>query len=139
VRLRSESCAEGEQQLEAFADFTYTKKSPPVEDLNEFVTGPGTFGTPKGEQLVLVRVYGPKGGELGKFRVAGEATPVDTVEDRERPVATTVVLLRRGETIRVSWRVRSGAHQDRAARLSVTPGMDSRDAVTRIASACGAS
>jgi hypothetical protein len=137
VRLRSESCASGEQQLEGVADFTYSDQGPPVEGLNRFVTGPGTYGTPKGQQLVLIRIYGPKGGQLGNFRVAGTPTSIKTVDDRGRPVATTVVQLRRGETVRVGWRVRSGAGQDRAARLSVTPGMTSTDAVTRIASTCG--
>ncbi len=75
VRLKAESCAAGEQQLEGAADFSYTAKSPPVEELSESVTGPGTFGTPKGEQLVLVRIYGPKGGDLSNFRVAGAPTP----------------------------------------------------------------
>ncbi len=138
VRLKAESCAAGEQQLEGVADLSYTDDSPPAQELNKFITGPGDFGTPQGEQLVLVRIYGPDGGELTNFRVAGEPTPVDTIDDRGRPVATTVVQLRRGETVRVSWRVRSGKGQDRATRLSVTPGMESRDAVTRVASVCGA-
>jgi len=138
VRLKAESCAAGEQQLEGIADLSYTDDSPPVAELNKFITGPGSFGTPKGEQLVLLRIYGPDGGELTNFRVAGEPTPLDTIDDRDRPVATTVVQLRRGETVRVSWRVRSGAGQDRAARLRVTPGMESKDAVTRVPSMCGA-
>ncbi|MCW2846489.1 MAG: hypothetical protein JWR90_463 [Marmoricola sp.] len=137
VRLKAQSCAQGQQQLEGTADLNYTKDSPPVQDLNAFITGPGTYGTPKGEQLVLVRIYGPRGGELTKFRVAGTPTQVDTVVDRGRPVATTVVQLRRGETVRVSWRTRTASDQDRPARLVVTPGMQSRNAVERVASLCG--
>ncbi len=138
VKMLAESCARGEQQLEGAADLTYTDQSPPVEELNTSITGPGTYGTPKGEQLVLVRIYGPEGGTLTNFRVAGQPTAVETVDDRGRPVATTVVQLRRGESVRVSWRVRSGSHQDRAARLAVTPGMMATDAVRRIASKCAA-
>ena len=138
VELKSESCAGGEQQLEGAADLRYTEKSPPVEELTTSITGPGTYGTPKGEQLVLVRIYGPEGGTLSNFRVAGQPTAIETIDDRGRPVATTVVQLRRGETVRVSWRVRSGSHQDRAARLAVTPGMTATDAVRRIASKCAA-
>jgi hypothetical protein len=137
VRLESESCVAGKQQLEGVADLSYTGKSPPVDRLNAFVTGPGTFGTPKGEQLVLVRLYGPKGGELSGLRVAGQPTTVGAVDDRGRPVATLVVQLRRAETVRVSWRVRTGAHQGREARLSVTPGMTATDAISRVESACG--
>jgi hypothetical protein len=138
VRLKSESCVAGKQQLEGVADLSYTEDSPPVDQLNEFVTGPGTFGTPKGEQLVLVRIYGPKGGELSGLRIAGQTSTVGTVDDRGLPVATAVVQLRRGETVRVGWRVRTAPHQDRQARLSVTPGMTATDAVSRIASACDA-
>ena len=137
VQMKAESCAQGRQQLAGTADLEYTKDSPPVAQLNKFVTGPGNFGTPKGEQLVLVRVYGPEGGELSNFRVAGTPTDVDTVDDRGRPVGTTVVQLRRGETIRVSWRVRSGADQAKATRVSVSPGLEARPAVTHVKSACG--
>jgi hypothetical protein len=136
VRLKSEACAAGRQQLEGVADLTYTDQSPPVSELNEFVTGPGTYGTPKGEQLVLIRLYGPKGGELNGLRIAGKPETVETVDDRGRPVASAVVQLGRGDTVRVSWRMRTGAHQDRSARLSVTPGMAPSPAVMRIASRC---
>ena len=52
------------------------------------------------------------------------------------PVATTVVQLQRGETVRVSWRVRSGEDQDRPARLSVTPGLDAVASVRHVSSTC---
>ena len=61
VRLRSEGCANRQQQLQGFADLTYTQDSPPIDQLNKFVTGPGTYGTPKGEQLVLMRRLRPRG------------------------------------------------------------------------------
>ena len=82
-----------------------------MDQLTEFVTGPGTFGTPRGEQLVLMRVYGPKGGDLSTFRFDGEPVEVETVMDRGRSVATTAVQLGRGQTVRVSWRVRSASNR----------------------------
>ena len=136
VSLKAESCSGETQQLAGVADLTYTKQSPPVNELNTFITGPGTFGTPRGEQLVLVRLYGPRGGELSDLRVAGRPTSSDAIEDRGRPVATVVVQLRRGQTVRVSWRVRTGDHQDRPARLTVTPGMSPTPAVKRTDSTC---
>lgn len=136
VDLKAESCARGVQQLAGVADLTYTKSAPPSEQLNRFVTGPGTFGTPKGEQLVLVRIYGPKGGDIDRLRVAGIPTAVDAVDDRGRPVTTTAVQLRRGQTIRVSWRVRSGEGQDRAAQLTTTPGMVPTPGVRNILTKC---
>jgi hypothetical protein len=136
VRLQAESCAAGEQQFAGTADLTYTAKSPAVKDLNEFVTGDASYGTPKGEQLVLVRIYGSRGGAMTNFRVAGSPTPIETVDDRGRPVATTAVQLRRGETVRISWRLRTGPRQDRPAELSVSPGMTATQSVTRIPSKC---
>lgn len=136
VRMSAESCAAGAQQLSAAADLTYTGQSPPVKELPLSVTGPGTFGTPKGEQLVLVRIYGPTDGELGSLRVAGRRVPVEAVDDRGRPVTTAVVQLRRGETVRVSWRVRTGRRQDRPTELRVTPGLDPVSAVTSVPNTC---
>ncbi len=43
VALKPESCAGGTQQLVGAADLTYTKHSPPVAELNKFITGPGTY------------------------------------------------------------------------------------------------
>ncbi|MGY2876242.1 hypothetical protein ACVW00_003432 [Marmoricola sp. URHA0025 HA25] len=138
-RVVSESCAGGQQQFAAYVDLTFTAHSPPADQLPVFITGPGDFGTPKGQQLVLVRLYGPKGGELSKLSVAGEPTQADVVDDRGRPVASTVVLLSRGDTVRVSWRIRSAQGQDRPARLSVTPGITARPAVTRVGDTCTSS
>lgn len=136
VGLKAESCAAGQQQLDALADLTYTRNSPPVSQLNEFITGDGSFGTVKGEQLVLVRIYGPKDGELTNFRVAGKRVAPTTVDDRRRPVSTIVVQLRRSQTVRVSWRVRSAHDQGRPARLSVSPGLNPKPAVRLVPSAC---
>ncbi len=134
--LRAEGCASGVQQLAGHADLTYTEDSPPVNELPEYVSGGAGFGIPRGEQLVLTRIYGPRGGELSGLRVAGLPTDADVVVDRDRPVATVAVQLRRGETVRVSWRVRSGRFQDRPARLTVTPGMLAAPAEQRVPDRC---
>lgn len=134
--LKSTGCSQGVARFQGRAELTYTADSPPVRDLNAFITGPGTYGTPKGQQLVLVRIYGPRGGSVSGFSVAGSPTQVDVVDDRGRPVATTVVLLSRGDTVPVTWKVRSGQGQTGSAQLSVTPGMTSVPARKDVASAC---
>jgi hypothetical protein len=136
AKVVSESCAGGQQQFAAYVDLNYTADSPPVAELPEFITGPGDYGTPKGQQLVLVRLYGPQGGELSDLRVAGEPTQSTIVDDRGRPVMSTVVLLSRGDTVRVSWRVRSAKGEDRPARLSMTPGITPTPAVVRVPETC---
>lgn len=91
VLVKAESCVAGQQQLEGVTDLTYTAKSPSVRELNEFVTGPGTYGTPKGEQLVIMQLYCPRDGEIGSVRVAGEPVPVDAVDDSGRALAKAIV------------------------------------------------
>lgn len=137
VRLTPLACADGTQELQGTAALTYTKDSPPIKDLPPYISGGGKYGTPVGQQLVLARIYGPVGGELSHLRVAGEEIPVDPVMDRGRPVTTAVVELRRGQTVRVDWRVVTGPHQDRPAQLTVTPGLEAVPAVTEVASKCG--
>ncbi len=139
VRLRAEGCASRQQQLSGFADLTYTKDSPPVADLNDFVTGTGGFGTPQGEQLVVMRVYGPAGGSVSNFRFDGKPLQLDTVDDRGRQVATVVAQLSRGQTVRVAWRVRSDVGQDRPARLTVTPGLTQTPSVRQVPTSCAGS
>lgn len=138
VHLTSVSCSHGVQELSGTADLAYTANSPPVSKLSVFITGPGKYGTPKGQQLVLLRIYGPKGGELTRLRVGGDPVPMDVVDDRGRPVMTPAVQLRRGDVVRVSWTVRSGPSQDRDALLSVSPGIEPAPADVRVPSQCGA-
>ena len=76
---------------------------------------------------------------LSNFRLNGSPIEVETIDDRGRSVATTVVQLTRGDTVRVTWRVRSGPDQDREARLAVTPGLNPTPSVRRIPSTCSES
>jgi hypothetical protein len=135
--MQPTGCRREVATFSARAELSYPAKSRPVRGLNAFVTGPGTYGTPKGQQLVLVRIYGPDGGSVSDFTVAGQKTPVDVVDDRGRPVATTVVQLSHGDSVPVTWKVRSGKGQTGTARLTTTPGMTAVPATIRVASACG--
>ena len=86
--------------------------------------------------MVHVRLYGPEGGELGPIEIDGVTVPTETVQDRDRPVASTVVLLERGQSVDVRWTARSGEGQDGAVRLRTSPGMEQGPAMTTVDSAC---
>jgi hypothetical protein len=139
ARIRSTSCRGGRQSLNGAATFTYSAKSPPISRLNDFVTGDGSFGTPKGQQLVLVRIYGPDGGSISAVQVAGEPTPVQPVVVRGRTVVTLAVQLRRGDAIPVRWDMKSGLGQDRDPLMSMTPGLENRPAVRSTRTSCNGS
>ncbi len=135
-RLASVSCRGGRQDLTGKTTLRYTADSPPVSKLNVFVTGDGSYGTPIGQQLVLVRIYGPVGGTLTDVRVAGSDIPVEPVIDRGRPVVTLTAQMGRGDTVPISWRMKSGPGQVRGARLTMTPGLDPVPATRTFSSRC---
>lgn len=128
-------CSSGRQTLKGSAVFTMV---PPSTPLNRYITGGGVYGTPAGEQTVVVHIYGPIGGTAGNWRFDGAAVSADVVMDRGRPVATIAVQLgpTAGMTHRVEWTSTSGVDQTADAELRVTPGMTARPAVQQIASAC---
>jgi hypothetical protein len=132
VNLRSARCDGGVQELTANADFTMVKPGP--GELNDSITGGGLYGTPAGQQLVLVRVYGPAGGELSDFQFDGKPIHYTAVADRGRPVVTTVVQLTGGQTVHVRWSIR--AHQHGGAELSVTPGLEAVPATRTVRTSC---
>ena len=136
--MTSGACdSSGRQELSGHLDLTYTADSPPVAQLPEYVTGTGQYGTPKGEQLVLVHVYGPARGEITQLRVAGDPVDPDVVSLDGRPVTVATAQLRRGQTVRVSWRILTAAGQREPARLWLTPGLETRPVESSIPSRCG--
>ena len=136
--MTSGACdSSGRQELSGHLDLTYTADSPPVAQLPAYVTGTGQYGTPKGEQLVLVHVYGPARGEITQLRVAGEPVDPDVVSLDGRPVTVATAQLRRGQTVRVSWRILTAAGQRERARLWLTPGVETRPVESTVPSRCG--
>lgn len=136
TRVTSQRCVAGRQTLTATTTFRSTAPRDAAR-LTPYITGGGNYGTARGHQLVLARVYGPVGGALRGFRFAGRAVKVPTVDDRGRPVATTVVDLAPGQATRMTWQVTTGPHQPAATVLTQGPGMQARPARTTIRSSCG--
>lgn len=135
MKTQAASCAQGVQTLHTSAIFSEQDIDP--SKLNDSITGPGEFGTPKGEQLVLVRIYGPVGGTFGPFSFDGKDTPVDLVTDRGRPVAVTVVQLKPGQTVHVEWTTKTARGQAGDATQQLTPDLTPKPYTTTIPTACG--
>lgn len=73
-------------------------------DLPAYITGNGAYGTPPGEHLVSLDLYGPQGGTLGEVTFDGERQPRAKVTDyRNHPVTQVSVLLEPGATHTVTW------------------------------------
>lgn len=132
VRMTSDLCTSAGQQLTGLADLSMVDPGPGA--LDDYITGGGQYGTPAGQQLVLVRVYGPAGGTLSDFEFDGKPIHYSVVTDRGRPVVTTVVQLSGGQTVHVRWSTRTGRRDD--AQLSVTPGLDAQPATRTVRTSC---
>jgi hypothetical protein len=132
VQQHSTSCSAGRQSLDS--SFTLHMRRP-EGPLNVFITGPGIYGTPKGQQTVLARIYGPVGGRLTGFRIDGESFPPYIRTDRGRPVSLVAVRLTAGKSVRVTWQTTSGPGQTGPTVLSTTPTITSGRNVTTVPSA----
>ena len=137
VDVVSARCSRGVQTLEAKATFTFKSPDDPA-NLPDNITGGGAYGTPAGEQTLLIRVYGPDGGSMSGWTFDGEKIPVPSIDDRGRPVASPVVQLRAGQSTVMRWQVTSGLGQTDTAHVDVTPGIHPGSASGSIGTRCGA-
>lgn len=102
------------------------------------VTGTGGFGTDRGSQMVLVRLYGPFGGTVEGVQLDGKKLDADLkiVDVDGRPATTVVVLLSSREDSTLIWTMRSGAGQTDAVHLGITPSVQAGGRRSAFASAC---
>jgi hypothetical protein len=130
-------CADGRQALTGSITFKQAIDPRDAAELPESVTGTGDFGTERGSQLVLLRLYGPFGGSFNSIRMDGKAVrDVEVVDLDGRPVATVVVLLSNRDDVTVTWAGISGQDQTGPVRLGVTPSVVAGDHDETTASAC---
>lgn len=104
--------------------------------LPDDITGGGITGTPRGRQVVTVRVYGPVGGTVKDFKINAEPARLIRVDQDGRPVGMTYIELGPGETVDVSWEMTSGGGQTEDAELAVTPGLEPGSLSRRVPSPC---
>ncbi|MDP3967952.1 MAG: DUF4012 domain-containing protein [Nocardioides sp.] len=138
VGVEARSCADGRQELDATARFVSTAPRD-MSGLSASVTGPGTFGTPVGSHLLLVRVHGPVGGTMGNFEVAGvPVEPAAIAVEHGRPAAVLSILLEPEELhVDVTWAMETGPGQTGDVEVGVTPGVQPNRKSSTAASACG--
>lgn len=135
VRVGSTYCANDSQGLTAKARL---RSDAPLDadSLPDYITGAGHFGTEPGSQLVLVRLYGPVQGSVTHVELNGKPIRAEIVQHDGRPVATVVVLLKPMFTVDLTWRMMTGPGQIEDTRVSVTPGVEGRNASSLTPSAC---
>jgi hypothetical protein len=122
------SCDGGTRRgLVATMDIDSTLK--PGTKLPDSVTGPGTFGTAKGEHLVSVEIFGPQDGTLGGVKFDGEDQPGAEFSAYRRHRTTSVaVFLDPGAKHRITWTMNTDPSQsDRPVVVRVSAGVHAED------------
>jgi hypothetical protein len=114
-------CTDGVQGLSAHARL---KSDAPRDaaSLPPYLTGGGAYGVKPGNQLVFLRLFGPVGGTVSAVALNGKPiTGFPSVDYDGRKVFTAVVQLRPGQTVDLTWRMKSGADQTGDVQVAVTP------------------
>ncbi|WP_110182320.1 DUF4012 domain-containing protein [Nocardioides solisilvae] len=136
VKVRAESCTGDVQRLAGSMRLGSTISADEVEDLPVYISGGGTYGTEPGSQLVVVRLYGPVGGEISDVKFDGEPVDAETIDLDGRPVANLVAFLTPTDNVDVTWRMTTGEGQTGDGVVGVTPSIVSGDADTTFESGC---
>jgi hypothetical protein len=136
AEVESQSCTQGVQTLSGTMTLDQTITAAKAQQLPESVTGQAEFSTPKGAQLVAIRIYGPSGGGISDITVDGAKVDVDTVTLDNRPVVTLVALLSGPEDVLVNWSMTSGPGQTDSGVLGITPGIQPGGGQKSFDSAC---
>lgn len=142
--LRAESsvvatgCDGGVQTLEGELRLRQTIDRAEAARLTDYVTGGGRYGTDPGAELVLVRLYGPHGGELSSLTVAGQDVDdvVEVVDLDGRPAVTLSAYVDSQKPVLVEWGMTTGAEQSSDGIVTQTPGMTSGTYERSIKSIC---
>lgn len=137
VSLDSTSCRSGDVQTLSGDAHVVSVAPTDAASLPASVTGGGAFGIQSGSQLVTMRLYGPVGGSIKDVTVNSEPQDVSAVVEQDgRPVFTTYLFLDPQMSADVEWVMESGPGQFGAPRLQLTPGLNSPQEPTSVASPC---
>ena len=136
AEVESQSCAQGVQTLSGTMTLDQTITSAKAQQLPMSVTGPGDYGTPKGSQLVAIRLYGPTAGGVSNIKVDGKKVDVEPVTLDNRPVVTLVALLSGTDDVLVTWSMTAGPGQTGDGKVDVTPSVVPGSKSSKFASTC---
>jgi hypothetical protein len=131
------SSCDGRQRRGLVATMDIRSTLKPGVKLPESVTGPGLYGTSKGEHLVSVDIFGPQSGTLGGLKFDGEdQMGAEFSTYRRHPTTSVAVFLQPGATHRITWTMNAASSQsDLPVAVRVSAGVHPGDKSV-IASAC---
>lgn len=131
------SSCDGDKRRGLVATMDISSNLKPGTKLPESVTGPGIFGTAKGDNLVSVELFGPQEGTLGRIKFDGENQPaVEFSTYRNHPTTSVAVFLEPGARHQITWTMNTdSAGSDRPVVVRVSAGVHPGDKSV-IAPAC---
>jgi len=136
TEVSSDYCTHGVQGLTGKIHIASTAPAS-AADLPDYITGGGTYGVPKGGQIVMMTVAGPVGGTVGNVLINGKPNDEVTLGTLEgRPTAQIYFYLSPGKTWDVSWQMKTGAGQTGATQVDVTPSIVSGNSSSTVTSSC---
>ena len=137
VRSRATSCSNGVQTITSTMTLTSTAPADAGKTLPAYITGDGQFDVDPGTQLLSVQIFGPLGGSIDELEANGK--PDDFQQDiagADRPIKQTWVGLEPGQTVDLSWTMKSGKGQTGDLEVSATPTITPGSASSVTRSAC---
>jgi hypothetical protein len=138
VNVAATYCTSGVQGLSGDATVSSTAPADAATSLPPYITGGGVYGTPPGQQLVTVFVFGPVGGKITGLAINDKKQTDYTQVDYEgRPVAETYLQLKPGQSYDVTWTATTGAGQTGDVHTQVTPSVVAGTSSSVTPSACG--
>ncbi|CAM3267115.1 DUF4012 domain-containing protein [Nocardioides dubius] len=135
VDVRATGCRAGQQKYAGEIDLRSTAPADAAQ-LPVSVTGTGQYGTPLGEQLVVVHVYAPIGGEFDGVVLDGRTDEIFFDEHAGHRTASFALSFKPGERHTISFRMTSGPDKGDATDVYVTPGTSAENESSRIRSLC---
>lgn len=137
TRVETSYCSGGVQGFAGHLTLTSTAPADAATSLPDYITGGGQYDVEPGNQLVGVQIYGPVEGQVSELENGGQPDPfqVDHVHGT-RPVKQTFISLAPGETVDLTWTMKTGKGQRGDTTVSVTPSEKPGTESETVKSAC---
>lgn len=134
----STGCTGGVQSLTGSVTLNQQISQHEAAALPRSVTGAGRYGTERGSQLLLLRLYGPYAGSIDHIRVDGRSLDheLQVVDLNGRPAVVVSVLLTSRKDVVVNWSMSTAPDQADDAEIGLTPSVEPGKGGITVASAC---